>query len=230
MINGFKVLAIIPARGGSKGIKDKNIKCLNGEPLIAYTIRNANKSKYIDKVFVSTDNKKIAEISKSIGAHVPFLRPDEISGDCAKTIDAVIYTIKKLREVEEQYDILILLQPTSPLRTTQDIDRALDVFVENSMQSLVSVCTVSESPVLMRTISNNKLIKILNVNSTIRRQDMPQFYRVNGAIYINSIKEISRDTSFNDNIIPFVMSIHSSIDIDSIDDFMLAEKFLINGD
>ena len=218
MIKKFSVLAIIPARGGSKGVKDKNIKDLNGKPLISHTIINASRSKYIDKVLVSTDNIKIAEISKLFGAHVPFLRPDEISGDDAKTIDAVIYTIEKLKDVKEQYDILILLQPTSPLRTTQDIDNALEIFLESSMQSLVSVCKV--------TISNNMLKKILNINSTIRRQDMPQFYRVNGAIYINYIKEISRETSFNDNVIPFVMSIQNSIDIDSIDDFILAEKFL----
>ena len=226
MIKKFSVLAIIPARGGSKGVKDKNIKDLNGKPLISHTIINASRSKYIDKVLVSTDSIKIAEISKLFGAHVPFLRPDEISGDDAKTIDAVIYTIEKLKEVTEQYDILILLQPTSPLRTTQDIDNALEIFLESSMQSLVSVCKVTESPVLMRTINNNMPKKILNINSTIRRQDMPQFYRVNGAIYINYIKEISRETSFNDNVIPFVMSIQNSIDIDSIDDFMLAEKFL----
>ena len=218
-----RILALIPARGGSKGIPHKNITPLAGEPLIKYTIDAAKQSKYIDYVFVSTDDAEIADVSKKFGAKVPFLRPEELASDTAKTIDAVLHAIETLRKAGETFDGLVLLQPTSPLRTAEDINRAVETFYESNRQPVVSVSEVSDHPILIRTIEDGRLHPLLQTGSTVRRQDMPPFYRVNGSIYINPIEEINSTTSFNDNPIPFVMSPSHSIDIDEPLDLKIAE-------
>ena len=230
MINNKKVLAMIPARGGSKGIKNKNILGIQGKPLITYTIEAAQNSVYIDDIVVSTDSEKIKQISEQYNAWVPFLRPAELAMDETPTIDAVLYTVHKLREMGYQYDILVLLQPTSPLRTGDDIDGAIKVFAHNAYQPLVSVSSVSDHPILIRSIGDNgHLEKLLQVeNSSVRRQDMPLYYRVNGSIYINLICEINQGTSFNDNPIPYIMERNHAIDIDHYLDVALVEYCLCN--
>ncbi len=223
MYSNKRILALIPARGGSKGIPHKNITPLAGEPLIKYTIDAAKQSKYIDYVFVSTDDAEIADVSKKFGAKVPFLRPEELASDTAKTIDAVLHAIETLRKAGETFDSLVLLQPTSPLRTTEDINQAIETFYKTSRKPVVSVSEVSDHPILIRTIEDGRLHPLLQTGSTVRRQDMPPFYRVNGSIYINPIEGISPTTSFNDNPIPFVMSPSHSIDIDEPLDLKIAE-------
>ena len=222
-----RILALIPARGGSKGIHHKNIALLAGKPLIQYTIDAARQSKYIDYVFVSTDDAEIADVSKKFGAKVPFLRPEELASDTAKTIDAVLHAIETLRKAGETFDNLVLLQPTSPLRTAEDIDGAVETFYQNNRRSVVSVSEVIDHPILIRTIEQTpegeRLKPLLEGSSTVRRQDMPPYYRVNGSIYINPIEEINSTTSFNDNPIPFVMSPSHSIDIDEPLDLKIAE-------
>lgn len=226
MFNNQKILALIPARGGSKGIKDKNIVFLAGKPLIAYSIEAAKYSKYIDDIIVTTDSEKIAEISKQYGASVPFMRPAELATDTSKTIDAVLHAIRTLETMEKKYDVLVLLQPTQPLRTDADIDKAIEVYYKNKEDGLVSVSPVDDSPLLIRTISNDgKLLNLLSQNSTCRRQDMPEYYKVNGCIYINKIEEINESTSFNDNKIPFIMTKEHSIDIDELSDLCIAEYY-----
>ncbi len=228
MIDNKKILALIPARGGSKGIPDKNIIDLNGQPLIAYSIIEAKKSKYIDKLILSTDSKKIADIALNFGCEVPFMRPIELAQDNSKTIDAVVHAIDYLKSVGDNYDILLLLQPTTPLRTVGDIDRAIELFTNQNYKSLASISPVNDHPVLIRTIDNNYYMKkLLNQSSTIRRQDMPNYFRVNGAIYINLISEITNETSFNDNNIGFIMPNERSIDIDDYVDLKIAEEYLI---
>lgn len=227
MIENKRVLALIPARGGSKGIKDKNIVDLCGKPLIAYSINAALESKYIDDVVVTTDSIKIAEVSKKYGADVPFLRPEYLASDRARTIDAVLHAVRWLKENKREYDILVLLQPTQPLRTTEDIDRALKKYLQGGMQSLVSVKKVEEHPVLMRTIDESgKLRNILSASSTIRRQDMPVYYIVDGSIYINAVGQLNENTSFNDNTLPYVMDATRSVDIDELEDLKRAEEIL----
>ncbi len=223
-----KILAIIPARAGSKGIKNKNIVDLCDKPLIEYSIQAARESKFIDEIVVSTDGSEIAEVSRAIGARVPFLRPKELATDKAKTIDAIVFTIDELKRMGEIYDVLVLLQPTAPLRTSEDIDAAIEKFFDKGMRALVSVSLVDDHPMLIRTIENNDMLKpLLSVNSTCRRQDMPLFYRVNGAIYVNRIEELSLETSFNDNTVPFVMKREHSIDIDDPTDLLVAEALLM---
>lgn len=224
MIEKRKILALIPARGGSKGIKGKNIVELCGKPLIAYSILAGLESKYIDKVVVTTDSEEIAEVSKRFGAEVPFFRPAYLASDTAKTIDAVLHAVEWLREHGEDYDILVLLQPTQPLRTGVDIDEAIETYMKNGMKAVVSVKEVDEHPILMRTINEKGYLDpLLPVNSTIRRQDMPSYYIVDGSIYINSIEELNHETSLNDNSIPYIMAAEKSVDIDETKDLKMAE-------
>lgn len=228
MFDNRRLLAVIPARGGSKGIPHKNIIDLCGKPLISYTIKAALDSIYIDYVLVSTDDEEIARVSSEWGAEVPFMRPTELASDTAKTEDTVIHSIKTLEKVGESFTDLILLQPTEPLRTSQDIDRAIETYYENGCRSLVSVNEVDDNPVLVRTIENGNLRPLLNVSGTCRRQDMPKYYRVNGCIYINAVDEINERTSLNDNEIPFVMDRSHSVDIDELSDLALARYYLEN--
>jgi len=227
MIGDKKVLALIPARGGSKGIKDKNIIDLKGKPLISYTIEAARASKYIDTVVVTTDSMKIKKTAEEFGAEVPFMRPKEYAMDKSATLEAVINAIEQLEKLGNIYDVLVLLQPTSPLRTNEDIDGALEKFEKYDEKSLVGVSKVEDNPVLIRRVLDETTMeKIVEKKSTVRRQDMEEYYRVNGSIYINRIGEIDVNTSFNDNVIPFIMDEKHSVDIDVMKDLMLAEYYL----
>lgn len=229
MYNGLKILSIIPARAGSKGVKNKNIIEICGKPLIVYTIEAAKNSKYIDEVIVSTDGDIIADVSKRNGASVPFLRPAELASDQSKTIDCIIHVINKLSETNCFYDVIVLLQPTSPLRTAEDIDGAIIKFFNYNQQSLVSVSKVEDHPLLIRTIDKEGFLHgLISASSTCRRQDMPLYYKVNGAIYINRADEINVDTSLNDNIIPYIIEESHAIDIDTEFDFIMATQLLEN--
>ncbi|MDE5977917.1 MAG: acylneuraminate cytidylyltransferase family protein [Turicibacter sp.] len=228
MKSNKKFLALIPARAGSKGIKDKNIIDLKGKPLIAYSIEAAKQSKYIDRIVVSTDGEDIASVAREWGADVPFLRPDYLASDTAKTIDAVLHCIQELEKSGQKYDYLVLLQPTQPLRQSFHIDEAIEKILASEVQSLASVSKVKEHPVLIRTISEKgELRNLLDCSSTIRRQDFPDFYRVNGAIYINKINEnLNEQTSLNDNILPYEMAHEYDVDIDELLDLKIAELLL----
>jgi len=222
-----KILALIPARGGSKQIINKNIKLLCGKPLISYTIEAALASNYIDDVVISTDSDLIAEISLKYGGQVPFMRPKELAGDESKTIDVAIHAINALIKMGRNYDYLVLLQPTSPLRTKDDIDSAIKIIIDGDISSLVSVREVKENPALMRTIENNKLKNIMDFNGSLRRQDLPKYYIFNGAIYINSIDMLLKQKKFVDEkTYPYVMDYERSIDIDEILDFKIVELIM----
>ena len=227
MFENNRILVIIPARGGSKGIPDKNIKELNGKPLIAYTIEAALKSKYTDRVIVTTDSKVIAEISKKYGAEVPFMRSDELASDTARSIDVELHAIEMLESSGSSFDVAILAQPTSPLRDFKDFDEAIEMFFKRGMCPLVAVSPVSDHPLLIRSVDKSgKLKNLLDVESTCRRQDMPIYYKVNGALYINKIEELTPQTSLNDNKVPYIMEKNHSTDIDSLSDFQEAEYYL----
>ena len=230
MYKDKRILAIIPARGGSKGIKDKNIYPIKGKPLIAYSIDAARGSKYIDYIMVSTDSEAIAEKAKENGAEVPFMRPAELAADTSKTIDAIFDAVERLKGQGALYDVLVLLQPTSPLRTSEDIDAALELFFQEEQKSLVSVAEVNDNPVFIRRLEGNMAIPVLNQSSTVRRQDIEKFYKINGAIYINRISEIAPETSFNDNKVGYVMAKEKSVDIDCIDDIKKVEELLSQGE
>ncbi len=227
MYKNKKILSLIPARGGSKGIKDKNIVNLNGKPLIAYTIEAAQRSIYIDEVIVSTDSEEIKRISMEYGADVPFIRPSDLSTDTATTLDVVLHAIDFVKQRQDDFNTLILLQPTSPLRTYMDIDMAIKKHFLHNELDLVSVSEVNDNPILIRTVVDDEyVVPLLDKNSTCRRQNMPKYYRVNGCIYINKIEEINSKTSFNDNKLAYIMPKNCAVDIDEMVDLRIAEYYL----
>lgn len=226
MYNNKKFIAIIPARSGSKGLKDKNIKQLNNKPMIAYTIEAAVKSGVFDDVIVSTDSQKYADISIKYGASVPFLRPDYLSTDTATTNDVIEYTIKELKETEKDYDYFMILQPTSPLRQPEDILGAVKLLFEKDANSVVSVCEVEHSPLYMNTLD-----KSLSMNSFLqndiktRRQELPKYYRLNGAIYLCKADYFLRYKNFyKEKSYAYIMDKKRSVDIDDEIDFIMAKS------
>ena len=221
-----KILAIIPARGGSKGVPGKNIKPLNAKPLICYTIEAALKSEYLRQVFVSTDDAMIAEISRDWGADI-IKRPDELARDESPTIDAIIHVIDALKN-DFTPDIIVLLQATSPLRNVNDINAAIELFINSECDSVISMCKVEHSPYWCFRFDNNDFKPLFGDKYLrMRRQDLPDVYRPNGAIYITSLINLYKNKGFYcDNIVPYIMPAERSIDIDTVIDFMLAEQFL----
>jgi CMP-N,N'-diacetyllegionaminic acid synthase len=228
MYKNHTFLAIIPARGGSKGIPQKNIIDINGKPLIKYSIEEAIGSQFLDRVIVSTDDMEIASVAKECGAEVPFLRPSYLAGDNAKTIDVLLHVIQELSRRSQKYDYLVLLQPTQPLRKSWHIDEAIKSIVDNREERLVSISPVEDHPVLIRSVDDKGYLKnLLSTNSTVRRQDFPDFYKVNGAIYINKINDnLNEGTSLNDNSYPYIMQQEYDLDIDEPKDIELL-KFIL---
>lgn len=224
------MLAIIPARGGSKGLPNKNIKLLNGKPLICYTIEAALKCPEITHVFVSTDSKEIAEVAKIAGAWIPDLRPSDLSSDTASSIDVYRYSLEYLKNnFNLNFESFIVLQPTSPLRSAEDINLAIKLFKDRNADSVISY-TKESHPIYWHKKINDfgHIQNIFPDNKFSNRQDFPITYYPNGAIYIfkTILIEIEK-TYYTDNTIAFVMPRNKSIDIDDIDDFLYAE-FLMN--
>lgn len=228
MINDKRILAIVPARGGSKGIKNKNITPVKNKPLIAYTLEETKLSKYIDMIYVSTDDETIAKVCLNYGVEVYELRPRELATDEAKTIDTVLYTIEKLKERGQVFDYVVLLQPTQPLRRCFHIDEAIELIYSRNEQSLVSINEVDDHPILIRKLNDNGTVSnLLEYNSTVRRQDLEDFYVVNGAIYINEINDsLNKSTSFNDNKLAYLMDRKYHLDIDEPADLKKFEALL----
>lgn len=228
MYKNKRILAIIPARGGSKGIPSKNIIDIYGKPLIQYSIECAKESKYIDRTIISTDDFKIKEVSERCGGDVPFLRPSELAQDTSKTIDCLVHAVNWLKEHGEEYDYLVLLQNTVPLRKSWQVDEAIEKLFSGNERSLVSITEVEENPVLMRILNEDGTVKnMLQLNSTMRRQDFPKFYRVDGAIYIQKLDEdFNLDTSLNDGKLAYIMEEKYSVDIDTYLDIKKIEYYL----
>lgn len=220
------IIALIPARGGSKGIPRKNIKLFCGKPLIAYTIEGANQSEYIDRVFVSTEDEEIAKVSKDFGSEV-IERPVELAQDNSLAKDVVKQALSWLqKEINYKPEIIVFLQPTSPLRTKDDIDRALELFFNNECESVVSVHESLESPHWSLVIKNRFMEPLFGWESFMgkRRQDLPTTYSLNGAIYITSVSSFLENSSFfNKKTLPFIMPWERSVDIDNEIEFELAE-------
>ncbi len=221
------IIAIIPARGGSKGVPHKNIKKLGEKPLIAYSIVESLKSEYLDYVFVSTEDSEIANISKKYGAQV-INRPPALAEDTSKTVDVVLHAIEYLVQEGIHPQIVILLQPTSPLRNVDDIDTAIKLFLENECDSVISVCEPDHSPFWCFRFDGRYLQPLLGQEyKNMRRQDLPKVMMPNGAIYISSPESIARFGGFYaDRMIPYCMPPERSIDIDTALDFTIAEVII----
>lgn len=225
MIDGKTVLAVVPARGGSKGIPKKNVKLIAGKPLIAWSIEAALNSKYIDRVIVSTDCQEIASVSREHGADVPFLRPAELASDEATSVDVVIHAVQSV----DAADVVVLLQPTSPLRNSDDIDASIELFARNGEATVVSVTEAREAPHWMFSIKGGRLERAINGDGSIptARQELPTYYTLNGAIYIVSRPKLfTQKTYLTPETVPFEMPTERSVDIDEMFDFFIAEKLL----
>jgi len=225
----MKNLAIIPARSGSKGLKDKNIKMLNGKPLLAYSIEAAKKSGLFDEIMVSTDSEKYAEIAKLWGAKVPFLRSKELSSDTVSSWDVVKDVIERYRECGLQFDTVALLQPTSPLRTSDDIINGYEAMKEKSADLIVAVCEMDHSPLWSNTLPADLSMRNFIRPEVVKkpRQSMPKYYRINGALYIIKVDHLMKSTDIYDGrSYAIIMKKENSIDIDDIIDFTIAEVLL----
>lgn len=230
MYNNKKILAIIPARSGSKGLKDKNIKELNGKPMIAYTIEAAIQSGLFDDVIVSTDSQVYAYTAMKFGASVPFLRPEDLSSDTATSSDMIIHTIGELNKLGKQYDYFMLLQPTSPLRTKDDIINSIELLFKKDANSVVSVCEAENSPLYMNTLDDNlSMDGFLSKDIKTRRQDLDKYYRLNGAIYICNVDYFLKYNDFyKEYSYAYIMDKERSIDIDDEFDFKFVGYLLNN--
>lgn len=224
----MRTLGIITARSGSKGIKDKNIKDLNGKPLVAYTIENALQSKYIDEVMVSTDSTKYAELSEKYGAKVPFLRSAENSTDTASSLNTIFEVLDKYEKLGYRYENVIMLQPTSPLRTYHNINEAFKIFYGRKADSVVSVCECEHSPLLSNILPDDlNMYEFIKSKNNLRRQDLRKFYRLNGAIYISKVPILKKIKSFyGEKSYAYIMERRESVDIDTKQDFEYAEFLL----
>ena len=216
-------LAIILARGGSKRLPRKNLLDLCGKPLIAYSIEAALKSKYISKVIVSSDDEEILNIAKEYKADF-IKRPDELASDTATTFDALKHTLENV----EKYDYVVLLQPTSPLRTEKHIDEAIELLEEKSADAIISVCEMEHSPLWSNILDENLDMSNFLRDEVLnkRSQDLPKYYRLNGAIYICKTEELLENKGFfiKENIFAFKMNKENSIDIDEEIDFIIARE------
>ncbi|MCR5467885.1 MAG: acylneuraminate cytidylyltransferase family protein [Lachnospiraceae bacterium] len=222
-------LAVIPARSGSKGLKDKNIKLMNGNPLMAYTIQAALESGVFDEVFVSTDSAEYAEIAKKYGASVPFLRSEKTSGDTAGSWDVVKEVLEEYRKLGKDFDFVTLLQPTSPLRNAKEIAGAYKMFRQKNARTVVSVCETEDC-----SLCTNVLPEDMSMTGFIpkdiahaRRQELPDYYRINGAIYTLNVEVMDDVENLYDNgCFAYIMSREHSIDIDTLADFKMAEALM----
>jgi CMP-N,N'-diacetyllegionaminic acid synthase len=221
------MIAIIPARCGSKGLPGKNIKYFLGKPMIAYTIEAALASKYIENVIVSTDCKEVEEVAKKFGAKSHFLRPKELSMDNSKAIDNYIYTVDRLNN-DFGYDIkdFIVLQPTSPLRVMNDIDEAIDLFQRKDADSVVSFTEEYHPIKWHKYLTKEGRFENIFDESLLNRQEYKSSYFPNGAIYVFNYKLIKHNLYYSDNSYAYIMPRHRSVDIDTLEDFQYAE-FLI---
>ena len=228
MYKNKKILAVIPARGGSKGIPSKNIFNVGGQPLIKYTIDCAKNSKYLDRAVISTDSMEIKRVAEECGGDVPFMRPTELALDTSKTIDCIVHAVNTLKELGEEYDYVMIIQNTVPLRKGWHVDESIEKIVDSNERSLVSVTEVEQHPILMRTLNEDGTLKnLLPMSSTMRRQDFPKFYKVDGAIAIQKIdEEFNLNTSINDGKLAYIMESKYSIDIDNYIDIKVIEYYL----
>lgn len=222
-------LAVITARSGSKGLKDKNIKLLKGHPLLAYSIEAAKDSGMFDRIFVSTDSEQYAEISRKYGADVPFLRAEEIAGDHASSWDAVREAVEQYEKLGQRFDTVTLLQPTSPLRSADDIIKGYRLFMEKEADYVIGVCPAEHSPLWCNTLPEDMSMDgfISKEIDSKPRQELPDYYRINGALYIVRVSALSGvDDMYHQGCYAYIMPPERSIDIDTAFDFKIAELFM----
>lgn len=222
-------LAIIPARSGSKGLKNKNIKLLNGKPLLTYSIEAAKNSGIFEEIYVSTDSKLYSDIAIEYGASVPFLRSEKNATDTASSWDVVREALSQYEEKGRVFDTVTLLQPTTPLRTADNIKEAYEILQKNNNNSVVSVCEVDHSPLWCNTLPKDCSMEnfIRKDVCMLPRQKLDTYYRINGAIYMVKVPYFKTCKSIYDkNCIAYIMDKEKSIDIDDEFDFKLVTSII----
>ena len=232
-MSSIKILGVIPARAGSKGIPNKNIIDLGGQPLIKYTIEAALGSNMITDCVVSTDSDDIASLAESLGLSCPFIRPKNLSDDKALSLPVIQHAVSFMENKHAiRYDAVIMLQPTTPLRTSEDIDQSLSILMSKKLDSVISVVEVEGNhPLRMKRIVNNRLVNYVDqgYEDMRPRQELPKVYIRNGAIYATLRDTLIDGNSFvGENSYPYVMSKEKSINIDTISDLYLAQKYIDN--
>lgn len=227
----MKNLAVIPARSGSKSLADKNIKPLLGKPLMVYSIGAAFSSGLFDTVHVSTDSECYAEIARKYGADVPFLRSAEMSSDTASSWDAVLEVLRNYEQRGKVFDTITLLQPTSPLRTPEDIVRVYETMDEKKAKAVVSVCEMDHSPLWCNVLPEDGCMDgFCRPESKVPRQKLKTYYRVNGAVYTLSVPALREwhGLAYGKDTYACIMPRERSIDIDEPVDFWIAEAIMKN--
>ena len=233
MYNTKKILAIIPARGGSKGLPEKNIKPLFGKPLIGWTIEQARECKLIDEIFVSTDSEKIANTAKEFGVDVPFLRPSELANDSSSSMDVVEHVISHFENRNFFFDYIVLLEPTSPLRKKKDLDTAIQMAIENeTADGIISLGEVHmEHPMIVKKINEKGKITsyIDHVKKISQRQQADKAYFPYGVIYMIKTDIFKKEKAFyTDNVLPYYIERWQNYEVDDIYDFIAIEAILKN--
>ena len=223
------MIAIIPARKGSKGLPGKNIKDLIGKPMIAYSIEEALKSKYITEVVISTDCKEIEEVAVKYGAKSPFLRPEHLATDNAKAVDNYIYVVDRMNK-EFGYDVkdFVVLQPTSPLRKLEDIDGSIELFKGKNADSVISYTEEHHPIEWHKYITDEGKFENIFEERLINRQEIKKSYFPNGAVFVFDYEFIKQRKYFSDNSYAYIMPRFRSVDVDTIEDFKYIE-FLMKG-
>lgn len=225
----MKIIAIIPARSGSKGLRNKNIRELNKKPLLYYSIKAAQDAGIFDTIHVSTDSEEYAEIAREYGADVPFLRDDKWASDIASTWDAVRYVLEEYVKLGKEYDAVVVLQPTSPLRDGCDVVGAWEYFVKKDANMVSSVCEMEHSPLWCNTLPDSMSMADFEDEAVayIPRQSLPIYYRENGAIYIVKTSSLYKtDNLYKDRCYAYIMDQSHSIDIDTEVDFIIAQALM----
>jgi|TARA_B110000027_G_scaffold18578_1_gene19308 CMP-N,N'-diacetyllegionaminic acid synthase len=231
LINNKKIIGIVPARIGSKGLKFKNLKKLNSKPLIFWPIKTLKKSKYIDKIILNTDSKKIRDLGIKMGAEVPFLRPKYLASDKSKISDTIIHTIRYFEKKKIFYDYLLLLEPTSPLTTTEDIDNAIEVLEKSkkNADALVSIAeNVTAHPKFCVKLDSNQMIKTYDTKFyNINRQELDKTYFYSGNFYLSKVNTfIKKKTFYHNKTKAIISSKVKSFEIDDKLDFFIVEKIM----
>ena len=231
MINNKKIIGIVPARIGSKGLKFKNLKKLNSKPLIFWPIKTLKKSKYIDKIILNTDSKKIRNLGTKIGAEAPFLRPKYLASDKSKISDTIIHTIRYFEKKKIFFDYLLLLEPTSPLTTTEDIDNAIEVLEKSkkNADALVSIAeNVTAHPKFCVKLDSNQMIKTYDTKFyNINRQELDKTYFYSGNFYLSKVDSFIKQKTFYHNKTKAIISSKAkSFEIDDELDFFIVEKIM----
>jgi len=225
-----KVLCVIPARSGSKGLPGKNIKELMGKPLLAYSIEHAKASKYIDRIVVSTDGLEIAGVALRHGAEVPFLRPNELAGDQSSTIDALLHAVEEVEGSGYGFDYLVLLHVTTPLRSAEDVDACIELLAGTNAESVFSVTEAHRNPYFNMVEVSDGRVSLVKPGNFVSRQTAPRVFDMNSSIYVwkkDALKE--KKAVILDKTAIYMMPRERSIDIDDGLDFRIAEMILKEG-